>query len=148
MKGFLKVLKRRLTEGLTESKHAFALMRSHILHVDQEVVGDDPPTQPPPRLQLNIFKIIKFSHFFPPAQILHVEQEVVGDDTTVMEAVLACDNERGALLAEEKELLSALNKARRFDGTLPQACSDLACLLDIHHPILVPSNRPVQPCRT
>lgn len=31
-------------------------------------------------------------------QILHVEQEVVGDDTTVLEAVLACDSERSALL--------------------------------------------------
>lgn len=31
-------------------------------------------------------------------QILHVEQEVVGDDTTVLQAVLACDSERSALL--------------------------------------------------
>ncbi|EFJ43917.1 hypothetical protein VOLCADRAFT_95808, partial [Volvox carteri f. nagariensis] len=31
-------------------------------------------------------------------QVLHVEQEVVGDDTPVIEAVLACDAERTALL--------------------------------------------------
>ncbi|KAK9804716.1 hypothetical protein WJX72_001738 [[Myrmecia] bisecta] len=42
-------------------------------------------------------------------QILHVEQEVVGDDTTVLEAVLACDTERTALLQEEAELMSKLN---------------------------------------
>ncbi len=35
----------------------------------------------------------------PPAmQILHVEQEVAGDGRSVLEAVLACDTERSALL--------------------------------------------------
>lgn len=40
-------------------------------------------------------------------QILHVEQEVAGDDRCVLEAVLACDAERTALLKEEAELMAA-----------------------------------------
>ncbi|KAL6757773.1 ABC transporter family protein [Haematococcus lacustris] len=43
-------------------------------------------------------------------QILHVEQEVVGGDITVIEAVLACDGERTALLEEEAALLARLQK--------------------------------------
>ena len=39
-------------------------------------------------------------------QVLHVQQEVTGDDTTVLEAVLAADGERAALLKEEAALLA------------------------------------------
>ncbi|GIL87925.1 hypothetical protein Vretifemale_15973 [Volvox reticuliferus] len=46
-------------------------------------------------------------------QVLHVEQEVVGDDTPVIDAVLACDAERTALLKEEADLLRALNRDRK-----------------------------------
>mmetsp|Transcript_19452 Transcript_19452/g.58771 ORF Transcript_19452/g.58771 Transcript_19452/m.58771 type:complete len:828 (+) Transcript_19452:417-2900(+) len=43
----------------------------------------------------------------PTMQILHVEQEVAGDSRSVLEAVLACDTERTALLKEEAELMAA-----------------------------------------
>ena len=39
-------------------------------------------------------------------QVLHVAQEVTGDDTPVLQAVLAADGERTALLAEERALLA------------------------------------------
>mmetsp|Transcript_9139 Transcript_9139/g.17183 ORF Transcript_9139/g.17183 Transcript_9139/m.17183 type:complete len:776 (-) Transcript_9139:93-2420(-) len=42
-------------------------------------------------------------------QVLHVEQEIVGDDSTVIQAVLECDQERLALLREEASLLAQLN---------------------------------------
>ncbi|KAG2441206.1 hypothetical protein HYH02_010050 [Chlamydomonas schloesseri] len=56
-------------------------------------------------------------------QVLHVEQEVVGDDTPVIEAVLACDVERTQLLAEEAELLKALNRERPKDGGAADAAA-------------------------
>ena len=40
--------------------------------------------------------------------VLHVEQEIDGDDTLVLEAVLASDNRRHALLDEEKRLMAEL----------------------------------------
>ena len=43
-------------------------------------------------------------------QVLHVEQEVVGDDRSALECVLACDVERGELLAEEQRLTAAGEK--------------------------------------
>lgn len=42
-------------------------------------------------------------------QILHVEQEVVGDDTTVLQNVLAADEEREKLLAQEASLSQQLS---------------------------------------
>ena len=44
----------------------------------------------------------------PTMQILHVEQEIVADATPVLQAVLATDTERTALLAEEADLMARL----------------------------------------
>jgi len=44
----------------------------------------------------------------PTMQILHVEQEIVADATPVLQAVLATDTERTALLAEEADLMGRL----------------------------------------
>lgn len=43
--------------------------------------------------------------------MLSVEQEVEGDDTPVLDAVLASDTRREALLAEERELNDKMNRS-------------------------------------
>ncbi|TPX64399.1 hypothetical protein SpCBS45565_g05914 [Spizellomyces sp. 'palustris'] len=54
-------------------------------------------------------------------RVLHVEQEIAGDDTDALASVLQADKERTSLLAEEKQLNSALSKA----STAPEAAETM-----------------------
>uniref|UniRef100_A0A914H6S7 ABC transporter domain-containing protein n=2 Tax=Globodera TaxID=31242 RepID=A0A914H6S7_GLORO len=58
-----------------------------------------------------LLKMISCKQLIIPSNItmLSVEQEVEGDDTPVIDAVLASDTRREALLAEERELTAKLN---------------------------------------
>lgn len=50
-----------------------------------------------------------------------MEQEVAGDDMSARDCVLACDAERTALLAQEKELLEGTSAAVHSSHVRPPA---------------------------